>query len=569
MLAEKKGFFSPPVSRIWLSLVLVAAVVSVYARVAGHQFICYDDGTYILENRMVLKGFSREGFFWALTATRDANWFPLTWFSHMLDVQLFGINPAGHHLVNVAIHAANTLLLFFLLAKITGSSWRSALVAALFALHPLRVESVAWAAERKDLLSGLFWLLTMLGYTRYAERPSSLRYLAVLLLFALGLMTKSMLVTLPFVLLMLDVWPLHRVRSGLQGIDKECCTAVSPWRCVAEKVPLLVVAAASSVLTLMVQRQGGALNDFERFPFSENLQHALISYLVYIRKFFWPTELAVFYPFERNEPVWWALSAAVLLIVVTWIVVRRLKKSPAAAFGWFWYLGTMVPVIGIVPVGAHAYADRYTYLPLIGIAILVVWVGAEAAPRLHISPPLLAVAAIPLLAALSLLTIHQLRFWHDSESLFSQTIRVTKNNWVAHNNLAAALVKEGKGAEAEEHLLESLRIRPDNVKALVNLGIVYAGQRRLYESVKSYQRALAIDPKEPTALYGIGSAMIEIGDFAAADREYMTLRPLNLYRAITNDTIIASATVTTVVEIAEIDELPNSCQKTGLASTWR
>jgi cytochrome c-type biogenesis protein CcmH/NrfG len=495
---------------------LVTAITAIYWQVSGYQFLTYDDRNYVTENPMVLEGLSWQGLKWAMTATFDANWFPVTWLSHMLDVQLFGTRPAGHHLVNVVIHGVNALILFATLTRMTGKPWRSAAVTLIFALHPLRVESVAWVAERKDVLSAFFGLLTLHAYARYVERPGTGRYLTVLLLFVLGLMTKPMLVTLPFLLLLLDFWPLCRPGG-----------AIPVRRAVLEKLPLLLPAILSCVITYLVQNQGGAVNDLNSSTFPVNLANALVSYVVYLRQFFWPANLSVMYPFADSLPIWQPLAAAGLLAAVSLAAVKLSARRPWLATGWFWYLGTMVPVIGVVRIGIHAHADRYTYLPLIGAAIIVVWGVADLAMGWRYGRAMVAGALLLVVAACTITTLGQLRYWTDTITLFRRALAVTDNNWLAQNNLAAELVKQGDYHEGERHLREAIRIKPDYASAYTNLGIVYMMKREREQAMEAYRTAIYHNPKEEIAIRNLGFALANSGDLAAAFAEYQRLLPIN------------------------------------------
>ena len=336
-------------------MALFLAIVAAYAQVYDFQFVNYDDPDYVTENLHVRHGLTASGVAWAFQSTEYANWLPLTWLSHMLDVELYGLDSGHHHLTSVAIHAITTLLLFALLLKITGDRWPSAFVAFIFGLHPLHVESVAWIAERKDVLCGLLYILALWAYVLYVERPGILRYMAIVILFAFGIMAKPMIVTLPFVALLLDVWPLHRFSK----------------KTVLEKVPLFALSAASAVITYIVQQRGGAVNTLAEIPFTLRLENAAIGYVTYIFQFLWPARLAVFYPFPNSLPAWEWIAAIVALIGITLVGLR----SRPFAVGWLWFLGTLVPVIGMVKIGLQSHADRYTYVPLIGLSIAIAWGG--------------------------------------------------------------------------------------------------------------------------------------------------------------------------------------------------
>jgi len=513
--------------RIWFCLALVVTIWGVYGQVASHQFLIYDDRTYVAENSIVLQGLTWQNVQWALTAFHDANWFPLTWLSHMLDVQLFGWQPMGHHLVNVAIHSLNAVLLFLVLARMTASPWQSAAVAAIFALHPLRVESVAWVAERKDVLSSLFWLLTMFAYCRYVKRAGIIPYLIMLSLFVCGLLSKPMLVTLPFLLLLLDYWPLQRI-DRLSPVDAtQPFPLVSIGRAIGEKLPMVLLAVASSIVTFIAQQRGGTVSSFESDTILANLGNALVSYVVYLYKLLWPVNLAVFYPFDAEYPLWQPLLAGLALVVVTLLVLRQLRLRPYLPLGWFWYLGTMVPVIGFIKVGAHAYADRYTYIPLIGITIMLVWLLAEYAQQWRHRSILLAVVTVLTVLACTLLTYRQLGHWRNSITLFRHTLTVTSNNWIAHNNLAAELIKWGCFAEAAEHLQEAIRIKPDYASAYANQGILYTNSRQPEQAIEAFRNAISFDPNSVAALYNLGTLQAGQRELRGAYETYDRLRALD------------------------------------------
>ncbi|NIQ87873.1 MAG: hypothetical protein GWN93_01765, partial [Deltaproteobacteria bacterium] len=402
----------------------------------------------------VHKGLTRESFIWAFTTTDEANWHPLTWLSHMVDCQLYGLNPAGHHLTNVLLHSASTVLLFLILLGMTGSRWRSALVAALFALHPLHVESVAWVAERKDVLSTLFWMLTLWAYLAYTKRPERKRYLLIIVAFTLGLMAKPMLVTLPFVLLLLDYWPLKRIElgqsaSGLPAANQPSTIAEKPgaqaFRLLLEKTPLFVLTAASSVVTFVVQKSEGAVGALEVYPLKIRVANALVSYVSYIIKMIWPQNLAVFYPHPgQSLPMWQAVAAGILLVLISIAVIRAGRRQPYLPVGWLWYLGTLVPVIGLVQVGAQAMADRYTYVPLIGLFIMAAWGVPELMKKWHHRRVALVVSAALVLFALMTCARLQLRHWKNSIALLSHAHAVTAKSYLVHNNLGSALNELGK-----------------------------------------------------------------------------------------------------------------------------
>ncbi|HEY6007578.1 MAG TPA: tetratricopeptide repeat protein [Geobacteraceae bacterium] len=514
---------------LWLvAVALMAAVWGVYGRCAGFDFVMYDDGKYVTGNAIVKSGLGPAAVRWALTTTLDANWFPLTWLSHLLTVQFFGLRPGAHHLVNVFLHGIDTVLLLVLLHRMTGALWRSVLVAALFALHPLHVESVAWVAERKDVLSALFWLLTMLAWCRYAERPGVGRYVGTLVLFGCGLMAKPMLVTLPFVLLLVDYWPLGRLsRQTLGDGSLPSFPSVSPARLVLEKVPFLLLAAASSVVTFIVQRKGGAVNVLDNESLLFNVANGLVSYVRYVGKMFWPRDLAVFYPLPAALPTWQAASAAALLLLLTLLVLWQARRRPYVAVGWFWYLGTLVPVIGFVRVGAHAIADRYTYLPLIGLFIILAWGGAELAGLRSWGPKSFAAVAAALVTALAVVSWYQVGTWRNNYTLFEHALAATQGNWLAHNNLATALVADGRFDEALYHVNEALRFKPDYAAAYNNLGVISNKLGDPVRTIAAYNKALSLDPTLAETRFNLGLVYLGKGERDKALEEYRALARFN------------------------------------------
>ncbi len=434
-----------------VSVVLIMATLAVYWQVQNHEFVNYDDDLYVTDNPHVKAGLTREGAIWAFVATHAGNWHPLTWLSHMLDCEVYGVNPWGHHLTNLLLHIGNTILLFLLFRHVTGAVWRSTLVAALFALHPLHVESVAWVSERKDVLSTLFWLSTMWTYLRHVESPGFRWYLLALLSFALGLMAKPMLVTLPFVLLLIDYWPLGRLQFGQSNRTHESMTPglqrSSVSSLIFEKVPFFAISAVSSTVTYIVQLSAGAMPSQDVLPLQVRTANALVSYISYIGKMIWPHHLAVSYPHPgSNLPLWQIAGASLLLVFISALVIRGAGRFPYLVVGWLWYLGTLVPVIGLVQVGSQAMADRYTYVPLIGLFVIIVWGAPNLVRRWRHGRFLLVSSSGVLLLTLMACTWLQTSYWKDSFTLFQRTLDVTADNWRAHNGLGLALEPlDGRG----------------------------------------------------------------------------------------------------------------------------
>jgi len=444
----------------------------------------------------------------------------MTWLSHMLDCELFGLNPGMHHLTNLLFHMANSILLFLILRRMTGAIWQSAFVAALFALHPLHVESVAWVAERKDVLSTLFWMLTMWVYVLYAERPGLNRYLIMILLFfILGLMSKPMLVTLPFVLLLMDYWPLGRLKPWWCRQKTELNSHKSTFlRLILEKVPLFALSAILSVVTFIAQ--GGAMKSLAKLNFGVRIANALVSYITYIGKAFWPQDLAVLYPHPGAMAIWQPVGSGLLLLCLSLISIRTIRVFPYFAVGWLWYLGTLVPVIGLVQVGTHAMADRYTYIPLIGLFIMVAWGVPDLLRKWSYRRIVLALSAGLVVSILMMCTWLQVRHWKNTVSLFSHTTNVTVHNYIAHNGLGAGLEEQWQYDKAIYHYSEALRIKPDFAMAHNNLGGALYLKGDLKSAIRHYSEALRIEPYNAKAHYNLGLALERQGRMKSAIGHY-------------------------------------------------
>jgi Tfp pilus assembly protein PilF len=513
---------------------LAAVTMTAYWRVRDLSFVNYDDTSYVTSNPQVQTGLSWTNVKWAFTTVEAANWHPLTWLSHLVDGQLYGLDPAGHHLTSLLIHVANVLLLFWVLQWITRALWPSAFVAALFALHPLNVESVAWVAERKNLLSTLFWIVAIAAYAWYARAPGWKRYLLVMLLFALGLMSKPMVITLPFALLLLDYWPLGRLaapRSEKGSSDDqhikakkkpplpltEGYSARSASGLLLEKIPLVLLVIASAIITVIAQKKGGAVGSTEQFPVGVRVENALVSYVVYLQKTIWPSGLAVFYPHPKALlPLWQPALAAVVLLTITGLAIWGARRHRYLPVGWLWYLGTLVPVIGLVQVGAQSRADRYAYLPLIGVFIVIAWGAAELAKRLRVSPYWLPAVAICILLALGLLTRHNLSYWHDSISLFTHAQNVTRDNYIADNNLGEALAQQGNVDQAFAEFSKAIAANPSYDQAHQNMGMALVQQRKLDQAVVEFRKAVELNPKSYDANNKLGAALINLGQLDEA-----------------------------------------------------
>ncbi len=496
-----------------VGLALAALNLLVYASVWRHDFVNFDDPQYMTENLRVSAGLTWDGVRWALTTGHAGNWHPLTWFSHMLDVELFGVKSGPQHAVNLALHIANTLVLFGLLWRMTGAVGRSAFVAALFAAHPLHVESVAWISERKDVLSTLFWLLTLWAYVAYARSGRWTWYGLALLCLALGLMSKPMLVTVPCVLLLLDYWPLRRP-LGL--------------RLVFEKLPFFALVAVSSFMTFRAQSQGGAVSALAALPLATRLANALFAYLGYIEKMVWPTGLTALYPYSRSGYGWVPAVSIALLTAISVFVGVMGRRHRYLAVGWLWYLGTLVPVIGLVQVGVQSMADRYTYVPLIGLFIMIAWGVVDLVPRLANTRVALPAAALIVIAACAATARTQVAYWHDSETLWRHAVRVHAANAHAETALGSVLEEQGKTEEANALFLDALRIEPDFAEAHNKLGVLLANQGRVNEAILQYEAAVRLKPSLPEPHYNLGNARAAQGKPREAISNYLEalrLRP--------------------------------------------
>ncbi len=514
-----------------ISLLLIFAIIVAYGQVRNFDFIDFDDGLYVAENRHVQEGLTLEGLIWAFTTFHSANWHPLTWLSHMLDCELYGLNPMGHHWTNLQLHMANTLLLFFILKLMTGAIWRSAFVAALFALHPLHVESVAWVSERKDVLSTFFGMLMIAAYYRYVKISGLKNYLLVIILLSLGLMAKPMLVTFPFVLLLLDYWPLKRfqlINENSQPDEAPGFVRQPSFRLFLEKVPLFIPVVISSILTFSAQQGEGALVPLEALSIKTRFANALISYVSYVLKAIWPRNLAVYYPHPVGTlPVWQICGAVLLIAVVTYGAICLLKRHPYVAVGLFWYFGTLIPVIGLVQVSDQAMADRYTYIPLTGLFIVVTWGVSELLAKWHYRKIFLGVSAVIILSALTACTFFQASHWKNTIALFENAVKVTENNYRALNNLGTALVDKGKNDEAILHFAEALRINPQKTDARNNLANVLFIQGKYGEAISHYYKVLKTNSEHADAHYNLAYVLSTQGRLEEAVVHYKEALRIN------------------------------------------
>jgi tetratricopeptide (TPR) repeat protein len=547
--------------RTLIIVLLTAALILVFWQSAHHEFINYDDHKYVTENPHVKVGLTYQSIIWTFSTFHESNWHPLTWLSHMLDYELYGLNPMGHHLTNVIFHITNTLLLLYLLYYTTQKYWQSMFVAALFALHPLHVESVAWVAERKDVLSTVFGFGTLILYTKYTKNNRPLYYLIALTLYALGLMSKPMLVTLPFVMLLWDFWPLGRLRLKLPGHrpglpdkvisfhivplgptykaglvghvpaktkstenhahDIEKKSSVSTWsRLIGEKIPFFALSLASCIVTYIAQNKGGAVADAQFVPLLFRIVNALLSYVRYISNMIWPHNLAIIYPMPPTLTIVQGLTAGFVLVAISYLVYRMAHQHPFLSVGWLWYLGTLVPVIGLVQVGQQAMADRYTYIPLIGLFIMISWGVPAIARKWRYQYVALPIAAFLALGVLMICSWVQLSYWKNGVTLFRHASEAVANNHIAYRILGSALAQQGRFPEAERSFQEALRIRSNDEPTHIAWGAELAGQRKIDEAMGHFSKALDINPESADAHYNLGMLLAEKGKFAEAIYHY-------------------------------------------------
>jgi tetratricopeptide (TPR) repeat protein len=571
--------FQSPKLRILLGcLFLVAAVLACYNPVVHNRFIRYDDEGYITDNPHVKAGLTWSTVKWAFTTYEQANWHPLTWISHAIDYQLFGMNPAGHHYVSVLLHAVNAVLLFLLLQSTTGFRWRSLMVAALFALHPMNVESVAWASERKNVLSMLFFLLALHAYGWYARHPKFTRYSAVFGLFALALLSKPQVITFPLLLFLWDYWPLGRFGhaagfdpgvsdpSVTPHVARSQASGLQPRQLVLEKVPLLLLSGASALVTMKAQKAGNAVQNLSQYSTLLRIETAVISYVRYLGKMFWPSKLVAMYPHPTElYPAWQVVGAVLLLVLITTTVLVRVGQQRYLAVGWFWFLGSLVPMIGLVQVGFQGMADRYAYIPFVGLFLMFTWLAADFAKARKVPSLWLAVPGAACLIALGVLSYHQVSYWRDTLSFWQRTLQLTNNNYVAEDNLGEFLFSQDRLDEAAAHFRAALAIRPGGLTANLNLGayedrrgnfpaaiehyeivahnagdvnlrataygslgFVYREMGELLRAKQCFQIALQMAPRGARAMIGIGLIAQQEGDMAEAIRQYSnaaTLQP--------------------------------------------
>jgi Flp pilus assembly protein TadD len=546
--------------RTLLICVLLGAVtLATYWPATGHDFINYDDTLYVTDNPHVRAGLTWDGLAWAFGRIHGYRtyWHPLTWVSHMLDCQLYGLKPGDHHLTSMLLHAANAILVFLVFRRMTGAFWRCAVLAALFALHPLQVDSVAWVAERKNLLAAFFWLLATWAYLRYAEvrkqkvesrkqkaesgitpcgsritDHASLFYLLSLICLALGLMCKPVLVTLPFVLLLLDYWPLQRFQ--LSTLSPQPSTL---WRLAWEKLPFFALSAASNMIMIMSTSALGVLDSVSKMPLDARFENALVSYGRYLGKTFWPSRLAIFYPYPAAWPMWQVAACGLLLLIISGLALRSARSRPWWFVGWFWFLGVLVPFIGLVKAGAQAMADRFMYVPVLGLFVALIWGLHGLAQGRRYQQLGLSVAASAAIALCLVLTRHQLGYWKDSETLFRHVLEVTENNPLAHLNLGIALDNRGQTDEAIRHFQETIRLKPRQAISYFNLGNAFAKKGQIDEAIRQYREAIRLQPDYEKAHNNLGNALLSQRQFDEAIREYREVIRLQPGFAITHDNL--------------------------------
>ena len=498
---------NPDRQKLIVYIVLTVVTFTVFWQVNQYDFVNFDDQVYITGNSHIQSGITLDGFRWAFN-TRYANlWHPLLWLSFMVDYQLIGLNAGGYHLTNLIMHILSTLLLFWLFNRMTGAIWRSAFVAAVFALHPLHVESVAWIAERKDVLSAFFWMLTLCFYVYYMEKPAIKRYLLVLFSFVLALMSKPMVITLPLVMILLDYWPLKRFESKKGNLI--FCQ-------LREKIPFFIL----SVVLVTITLYASDMPDIKQFSLGSRIANALVSFVIYLEKTFWPHDMAIFYPFPDQIPIWKAFFASLLIILISAAVISTMKRLPYLFVGWLWYAITIAPVIGIVQVADYAMADHYHYLPSIGIAVMLAWGIPLFFPRESTRKKILFPATIAVLAILAVLTWRQCGYWKNSFELWNHALQVTKDNNVAHINLGVVLIDEGKIDEAIDHYNKAICIAPDYAEAYSNRGLAYKKTGQYQCAIEDFSKAIRLKPDCSPAYINRGNAYSELGQYQRAIEDY-------------------------------------------------
>ena len=508
---------SPQRQTLIVYIVLTVVTLAVFWQVNQYDFINFDDNVYVTQNSHIHSGLTPEGVRWAFSTQYLGLWNPLVWLSFMFDYQIYGLNAGGYHLTNRVLHLLSTLLLFWLFNRMTGAVWKSAFVAAIFAFHPLHVESVAWISERKDVLSAFFWMLTLCLYVYYTEKPVIIRYLLVLFSFVCALMSKPMVVTLPVIMIILDYWPLERFQSKKGKLIL--------WQ-LKEKIPFFILSAALVIITLH-SPQNTALRTLynifgqpKEFPLFSRIANALVSYVTYLEKTFWPHDMAIFYPFPSQIPVWQVIGASLLILIITTAVIVMIKRLPYLFVGWMWYTITIAPIIGIIQISAYAMADHYHYLPSVGIAVMLAWGIPSLIKSEEIRKKILCPAGMIFLGIMAFLTWQQCGYWKNSITLFSHALQVTKDNYLAHNNLGLALLAEGKSVEAINHFNKAIRITPDCAGFYSNRGIAYTNLGQYKLAIEDYNKSIRITPDYADAYNNRGIAYFRLGKYQMAIEDY-------------------------------------------------
>ena len=524
--------FEKKIIKILICLFIAVSTFAVYLQIQDHDFINFDDPVFVTENLKLREGLTRENVIWAFTNTSDANWIPITWISHFLDYKFFGLNPGGHHLTSLLLHIANALILFLVFVRITGALWQSAFVATLFALHPFNIESVAWAAERKNVLSTFFWMLTLGTYTYYVRKPDVKRYLLVALCFSLGLMSKPMLVTLPFVLLLLDYWPLKRLKIRNKSENVSAENQINFYRLILEKLPLLIISVGSSFATYIIQKNAGAVYSSELLPLQTRIINTLVSYVKYLEMMLWPKKLSILYLHSMPAfPLWKGLVCAVVLVSITFVVMQRIQRKPYLAVGWFWYLGTLVPVIGLIQVGAQAMADRYAYVPLIGIFIIAAWGIPELCLKLRQKEKVLIILAGLYIPTLMAVTWSQVSHWKNSITIFEHAIRVTDSKHpdfsLTHKLLADALRDKGLTEKAISYYKTAISLNPNHSGVYNNLGNALRSKGLTEEAISHFKTAISLNPNYFGTHNDFGNALLDKGLTEEAISHFKTAISLN------------------------------------------
>ena len=527
-LPSQKLFSSKIRIEFVFSFFLILAILFIYYQTKNYDFVLLDDDVYVTENPFVAGGFHSENIKWAFLNSHGGFWIPLTWLSYMIDSQLHGLQPGYYHMTNLIFHICNTLLLFFIFRQMTGEVARSWFVAALFAVHPVHVESVAWISERKDLLFAFFWLLTMGSYCYYVKRPGLWRYFLIILFFIAGLMSKPMIVTLPFVLLLLDFWPLGRLRLKKFSWAKTAYPKTPPAKIVLEKVPLIMLSFGAGVLTLLKQQAHGAVSSLESFPFSHRLSNALVSYVKYMAKMVWPHDLASVYPYPNSIPLWQIVAACFLLGLISYLIINHFTDHPYLSVGWLWFLGTLIPVIGIIKIGSHSMADRYTYMTFVGLYIIIAWGIPEIFNFFGFKKIVLSLSAAVAIVVLMLAAKNQTATWQNSIRLFTHAIEVNDDNYLAHRNLGLAFAYQGKLNPAMAHFLKAVKINPKSARSYNDIGTCLMITGKFDDAISYFKKALHLQPNFAKAHNNLGLVLMAKSNYREAAthfREALRIAP--------------------------------------------